>query len=178
MTIAPKFARRGRELLPGQIAQLIVIDKDAGTPAVIFEAEEVIEAPNWTPDGKALVFNAGGELWICASTMSAWPSAVETADDRSRSRPVSFAELIARPMVTVTMTPTSITTAMAATIAIPESAVRRTSRTLRANAPIVSPLLFRRNRQALTAGVTVGGVAPRDGAVDGNFMPVFRIFSH
>lgn len=57
------FARRGRMLAEGQISCLTVIDVESGTRTVIFEAGEVIEAPNWTPDGEALIFNAGGELW-------------------------------------------------------------------------------------------------------------------
>ena len=76
------FARRGRTLLPGQIAQLTVIDKDEGKPLVIFEADEVIEAPNWTPDGKALVFNAGGELWTIQPDGSAAPQRIETGSIR------------------------------------------------------------------------------------------------
>jgi TolB protein len=78
MPDAPKFARRGRELLPSQVSQLIVIDKDAGAPQVIFEANEIIEAPNWTPDGTTLVFNAGGELWRIPADGSAPPMLIDT----------------------------------------------------------------------------------------------------
>lgn len=61
------FARRGRELQPGQLSELTICDIDGNTE-VIFVADEVIEAPNWTPDGAALIFNAGGELWRIAAT--------------------------------------------------------------------------------------------------------------
>ena len=82
MPTAPKFARHGRSLLPGQVAELTVIDKDAGKPEVIFTADEVIEAPNWTPDGKALVFNAGGEIWRIPADGSAAPVRIETGSIR------------------------------------------------------------------------------------------------
>ena len=58
-----RFTRRGRSLLLGQVAQLTVINADGAGHRVVFEADEIIEAPNWTPDGKALIVNAGGELW-------------------------------------------------------------------------------------------------------------------
>jgi Tol biopolymer transport system component len=63
----PNFARRGRSLLPGQVSELTIIDIDGGNRQVLFTADEIIEAPNWTPDGKTLAFNAGGELWTIAA---------------------------------------------------------------------------------------------------------------
>lgn len=57
------FTRKGRKLQPGQVSELTNIQADGSGRIVILTADEVIEAPNWTPDGKALVFNAGGELW-------------------------------------------------------------------------------------------------------------------
>jgi Tol biopolymer transport system component len=57
------FARKGRSLLPGQQAELTVINADGSGREVIFIADEVIEAPNWHPGGDFLVFNAGGEIW-------------------------------------------------------------------------------------------------------------------
>ncbi|MET3898553.1 TolB protein [Devosia sp. UYZn731] len=61
------FPRRGRTLLAGQRSELTVIDL-AGNATVIFTADEIIEAPNWTADGTALVFNAGGKLFRIAPT--------------------------------------------------------------------------------------------------------------
>lgn len=60
------FTRKGRSLLPGQVSELTIIDKDEGRPEVIFTADEIIEAPNWTPDGRWLIINAGGEIWRIA----------------------------------------------------------------------------------------------------------------
>jgi len=82
MSEAPKFTRKGRTLLPGQVAELTVIDREAGTPQVIFSADEIIEAPNWTPDGKALVFNAGGEMWRIPADGSAAPEKIDTGAQR------------------------------------------------------------------------------------------------
>jgi TolB protein len=61
MSQKPNFQRRGRELVPGQTAELTVFDIETGDSSVIFTSSEVIEAPNWTPDGKDLIFNAGGQ---------------------------------------------------------------------------------------------------------------------
>jgi len=73
----PKFARKGRSLLAGQSSQLIVIKSDGSDRHVLLESDEVLEAPNWTPDGSALIFNAGGELWRIA-VGGGTPSRIET----------------------------------------------------------------------------------------------------
>jgi TolB protein len=62
-TTKPQFTRRGRSLLPGQVSELVVINSDGSGRTVILTADEIIEAPNWTPDGRTLIVNAGGELW-------------------------------------------------------------------------------------------------------------------
>ncbi len=72
------FPRRGRSLAPGQRAQLTVIDL-AGKTRVVLTANEVIEAPNWTPDGRWLVFNAGGLIYRIAADGSTGPEQIDTA---------------------------------------------------------------------------------------------------
>lgn len=72
------FARQGRALVAGQISQLVVIDSETGARTVVFEADEIIEAPNWTPDGEALIFNAGGELWRIDHQGHSAPEAIDT----------------------------------------------------------------------------------------------------
>lgn len=74
----PQFARRGRSLRPGQTSQLTIIDRDGGGRQVLLESNEVLEAPNWTPDGAALIFNAGGELWTIATDASRPAQKIET----------------------------------------------------------------------------------------------------
>lgn len=57
-----QFPRRGRSLAAGQRSDLTIIDLE-GRQEVVFSADEVIEAPNWTLDGQWLVFNAGGRIY-------------------------------------------------------------------------------------------------------------------
>jgi Tol biopolymer transport system component len=48
----------------GQMAsRLEILDVFDGTRRVIHEADGRFEAPNWTPDGKSLIFNQGGALY-------------------------------------------------------------------------------------------------------------------
>ena len=61
--MTPDFKARGRTLAPEQRSELTVFDVETGKGQMIFETETVIEAPNWTPDGNCLIFNAGGQLW-------------------------------------------------------------------------------------------------------------------
>jgi TolB protein len=79
----PQFTRLGRSLQPGQISQLTVIDADGSNRKVLFEADEIIEAPNWTPDGKWLIINAGGELWRFAADGSGVPEKIDTGSIRN-----------------------------------------------------------------------------------------------
>src|SRR5688500_19527790 len=73
-----QFARRGRRLQPLQRSELTVINADGSGRRVVFTADEVIEAPNWTPDGTALIFNAGGELWRIGAEGAGEPRRIET----------------------------------------------------------------------------------------------------
>jgi Tol biopolymer transport system component len=52
---APKFS-----------SKLAIYDLKSKTTRTIFEAKEVFEAPNWSPDGKFLLFNMGGKLYKIA----------------------------------------------------------------------------------------------------------------
>ncbi|THG29278.1 TolB family protein [Naasia lichenicola] len=53
-----------RELGPGQISRLWIADLSDHDPEVVFEsADMLIEAPNWTLDGSALIVNGNGALW-------------------------------------------------------------------------------------------------------------------
>lgn len=78
MTAKPTFARRGRALQPGQRSELTIINLDGSGRQLVFTAGEVIEAPNWTPDGATLIFNAGGEIWRIAADGSAGPTRIDT----------------------------------------------------------------------------------------------------
>ena len=72
------FARRGRALQPGQSSELTIVNIDGSGRQVVFTAHEVIEAPSWTRDGAALIFNAGGEIWRISADGSVGPTRIET----------------------------------------------------------------------------------------------------
>lgn len=53
-----------RTLLPGQVCQILIVDAVTGEAEVVFESGEVlVEAPNWSHDGRWLVVNGDGLLW-------------------------------------------------------------------------------------------------------------------
>jgi Tol biopolymer transport system component len=65
-----------RKLQPGQSSRLTTIGIDGSDPKVVYETETQIEAPNWTSDGKWLVYNSGG-LWRIPADGSGKPEAVD-----------------------------------------------------------------------------------------------------
>ncbi|MEZ4733284.1 MAG: hypothetical protein R3E79_39825 [Caldilineaceae bacterium] len=42
---------------------LELLDVESGERQILYQAPEIFEAPNWTPDGKALIYNSGGLLY-------------------------------------------------------------------------------------------------------------------
>ena len=55
--------RYARTLLPGQCAQLHVLDLETGADRVlVVSTDHLFEAPNWHPDGRWIVVNADGVL--------------------------------------------------------------------------------------------------------------------
>jgi len=76
--MATPFPRWGRSLLPGQRSELTIINTDSGDRRIVLVADELIEAPNWSPDGTALIFNSGGEIWRVAADGSGGPDRIET----------------------------------------------------------------------------------------------------
>jgi Tol biopolymer transport system component len=81
MTLAPSM-RPGngmRRLLPGQVSELVVASRDGAAISCIYETGELIEAPNWTPDGRWLVFNADGRLFRISPDGSEGPQRINTA---------------------------------------------------------------------------------------------------
>ena len=43
-------------------SELAIIDLTTGTAQSVLHTERLIEAPNWTPDGKTLIVNGDGRL--------------------------------------------------------------------------------------------------------------------
>jgi TolB protein len=53
-----------RELTKGQTCQIWIHDTDSGENTLLFETTELLlEAPNWTLQGDALILNGAGLLW-------------------------------------------------------------------------------------------------------------------
>jgi Tol biopolymer transport system component len=44
-------------------SNLEILDVESGSRKIIYRAPDSIQAPNWTPDGKALIYNSGGRLY-------------------------------------------------------------------------------------------------------------------
>jgi TolB protein len=75
---------RFRQLEPGQRSQLCIGDVDGGGPVVVWESSEVLfEAPNWSPDGKWLVFNQEGGLFRIAPEPGSRPERIPMESDVS-----------------------------------------------------------------------------------------------
>ncbi len=68
-----------RRLLPRQRSELVVLDIASGQTTVIYDAQELFEAPNWTLDGQWLVYNADGRLWRISPDGSDGPHRINTA---------------------------------------------------------------------------------------------------
>lgn len=68
-----------RRLQPRQISQLVVASRDGSSLAVVYDTGELIEAPNWTPDGKWLVYNADGRLFRISPDGRVGPERINTA---------------------------------------------------------------------------------------------------
>jgi TolB protein len=59
-------AHAQRMLKPGQMSRLATIGIDGQDLKIVYETTDVIEAPNWSPDGHWLVFNSRGSLFRIA----------------------------------------------------------------------------------------------------------------
>jgi TolB protein len=67
-----------RTLAPGQIARVHVHDAVTGEDVVVHESADVLlEAPNWSADGSALLVNGEGVLWSLAPEAGAAPVRIE-----------------------------------------------------------------------------------------------------
>ena len=68
-----------RPLRPGQRARLVVGDVDGGPARLVHESTaSALEAPNWSPDGRWLVYNHDGLLYRIAADGSGPPEPIDT----------------------------------------------------------------------------------------------------
>lgn len=58
-------------------SNLEILDVDSGSRKIIHREPGSIQAPNWTPDGKALIYNGGGRLYRF-DLASKTPAAIDT----------------------------------------------------------------------------------------------------
>ena len=68
-----------RRLLPRQFCELVVLDVASGKTTVIYDTQDLIEAPNWTLDGKWLIYNADGRLFRISPDGTDGPHRINTA---------------------------------------------------------------------------------------------------
>lgn len=68
-----------RRLLPTQTCELVVASRDGSDLSVVYETSELIEAPNWTPDGRWLVYNADGRVLRISPDGMDGPHRINTA---------------------------------------------------------------------------------------------------
>ena len=67
-----------RRLQDGQLAELSIVNYESGESTVIYETAELIEAPNWTPDGEWLIFNADGRIFRISPDGKRGPERINT----------------------------------------------------------------------------------------------------
>lgn len=65
-----------RQLQKNQRSQLTTVRIDGTEPTILFETAGLIEAPNWTPEGKFLIFNSEGALYKIDATNPGKPDKI------------------------------------------------------------------------------------------------------
>ncbi len=68
-----------RRLLPRQRCELVVAEAASGKTTVIYDTQDLIEAPNWTHDSQWLIYNADGRLFRISPDGSDGPHRINTA---------------------------------------------------------------------------------------------------
>ena len=63
---------------PRTVSILEIYDVEAGTRTVVKEFQGTIEAPNWTVDGRWLIYNSGGRLYKIAPDGKSEPFVMDT----------------------------------------------------------------------------------------------------
>ncbi len=61
-----------------QTCYLEIMDVESGERTVIKEFDRVVEAPNWTADGKWLIYNSGGKIYRIRPEVGAEPELINT----------------------------------------------------------------------------------------------------
>ena len=72
-----------RRLTPGQHAELRTLDTQTGESRLVLRIDKIIASPNWTPDGRWLIYNSDGELYRIAADGSGAPELIEIGELRA-----------------------------------------------------------------------------------------------
>lgn len=68
-----------RRLAENQVSELVIASRDGSEISVVYETGELIEAPNWSPDGAWLIYNADGRLFRISTDGKVGPQRINTA---------------------------------------------------------------------------------------------------
>jgi hypothetical protein len=71
-----------RKPAENRVSQLMTMGVDGVDNRVVYRTSENIEAPNWSPNGKWLVFNSKGSLWRISADGGTTPERIPTGDVR------------------------------------------------------------------------------------------------
>jgi Tol biopolymer transport system component len=63
---------------PAIVSILEILDVETGQRTTVREFDGLIEAPNWTPDGKWLIYNSGGSLYRLSPDKAGEPELIDT----------------------------------------------------------------------------------------------------
>ena len=63
MPLAINRSPARRSLQDGQVSRLVILDRSGENQRVVLTTTKLIEAPNWTPDGKWLIVNSAGKMY-------------------------------------------------------------------------------------------------------------------
>jgi len=77
--VAPSPSTAYRRLQPGQISKLMIAHRDGSGSRVVYTTDALIEAPNWTGDGRALIYNNDGRLFRISVDGGEGPHLISTA---------------------------------------------------------------------------------------------------
>lgn len=61
-----------RTLRPGQRCEVRIASVTGGSTLLFSTGDVLLEAPNWTQNGSALILNGDGKLWSLASPRRSW----------------------------------------------------------------------------------------------------------
>jgi TolB protein len=72
-------------------SNLEILDVDTGVRTIVYHVDDSLQAPNWTPDGKALIYNRNGKLYrFDLATRTPTEINTDFADENNNDHVLSF----------------------------------------------------------------------------------------